>query len=92
MIKYVKSESTVRPEAIDTESSKTTVYLRRNIKEVARTDELAGDDVTFYEYEEAKLTKEEYRQYINVIEAENIRKMMADLAYLALCTGVDLED
>lgn len=56
---YNKSQSTVRPDTVDTTSSKTTVYLRRNIKEITSED----SSFTTYEYEEAKLTKEEYDKY-----------------------------
>lgn len=91
MLKWKKSESTVIPETIDTISSKTTVYIRRNIKEVSRTDEMSGKDVIFYKYEEAKLTHAEYQKYLQMVEAVNMRQMRADLDYISLCTGINLE-
>lgn len=52
----VESYSQTRPLEVDTVSSKTTVYIRRNIREVAN-EEGAG---THWKMEEAKITKEEY--------------------------------
>ena len=56
---YAKSKSTIKPELIDTTSSNTTVYIRQNIVENTKPDEMTGDKTVFYEYEEAKRTKEE---------------------------------
>ena len=49
---YVKSESTIKPELIDTTSYKTTVYIRKNIIEKERIDKETGDSTTYYEYDE----------------------------------------
>ena len=90
-LNYVKSQSSVKPELIDTTSSKSTVYLRKNIVEVERND--MNDDIltTFYEYDEAKLTKEEYQEYLKELEIMDIQKQRADIDYIALMCGVDLE-
>ena len=64
ILNYVKSQSSIKPELIDTTSSKTTVYLRKNIVEVEKTNESDNTSTTFYEYEEAKLTKQEYQEYL----------------------------
>lgn len=90
-MQWTKSESTVMPETVDTTSSKTMVYLRRGIEEKQRTDETSGDEMTFYEYEEAKMTRAEYEEYMQVVEAVNMRQIRADVDYIALCAGVDLE-
>lgn len=90
-MKWIKSESTEIPEIVDTTSSKTSVYFRRNIREISRTDEQTGDIVTVYEHEEAKMTKEEYAEYLQVTEAVNMLQIRADVDYIALCAGVDLE-
>lgn len=88
-MEWNKSESTVRPETIT--SSKTTVYLRRNIKETKLIDEISDTETTFYKYEEAKLTHAEYEEYLQLAEVVNMRQMRADVDYIALCAGVDLE-
>ena len=69
ILNYTKSYSSVKPELIDTTSSKTTVYLRKNIieRQIANednSDEWHNPTVSVYEYDEAKLTKEEYNQYL----------------------------
>ena len=80
-LNYIKSQSSVKPELIDTISSKTTVYLRKNIIEIEVLNE---DDTTtiFYEYDEAKLTKEEYQKYLKELEIIDIQKHRADIDYL----------
>ena len=90
-LNYIKSQSSIKPELIDTTSSKTTVYLRKNIIEVERTSE--NDDTTtiFYKYDEAKLTKEEYQEYLKELEIIDIQKQRADIDYIALMSGIDLE-
>lgn len=85
-----KSESTERPDEVDTTSSKTTVFLRKNIKEVQRKNEISENETTYYEYEEAKMTKEEYEKYLKVAEAVNMRQIRADVDYIALCSGIEL--
>ena len=60
-ITWYKSESTVRPPEVDYESSPTTIYLHRKIKKTER--EIDSVTVTYYEYEEAKLTPAEYAVY-----------------------------
>ena len=88
---YVKSESTIKPELIDTTCSKTTVYIRKNIIEKERMDKETGDSTTYYEYDEAKLTKEEYQEYLKELEIIDIQKQRADIDYIALMSGIDLE-
>ena len=92
ILNYVKSQSSVKPELIDTTSSKTTVYIRQNIVEVEKTNESDDTSTTFYEYEEAKLTKKEYDQYLKELSIIDIQQQRADIDYIALMTGVDLEE
>ena len=92
ILNYVKSQSSVKPELIDTTSSKTTVYIRQNIVEVEKTNESDNTSTTFYEYEEAKLTKKEYDQYLKELSIIDIQQQRADIDYIALMTGVDLEE
>ena len=88
---YAKSKSTIKPELIDTTSSKTTVYIRQNIVENIKTDEMSGEGIVFYEYEEAKLTKAEYQEYLKELEIIDIQQQRADIDYIALMSGIDLE-
>ena len=91
ILNYVKSQSSIKPELIDTTSSKTTVYIRQNIVEVEKTNESDNTSTTFYEYEEAKLTKQEYQEYLKELSIIDIQQQRADIDYIALMTGVDLE-
>ena len=90
-LNYVKSQSSVKPDLVDTISSKVVVYIRKNIVENIKTDEMYGEETVFYEYEEAKLTKEEYQEYMKELEIIDIQKQRADIDYIALMSGIDLE-
>lgn len=83
-LNYRKSSSTIRPELLDTTSSRTTVYIRRNIEEEVRTDPMSETTCTYYNYEEATMTKNEYKDY-------QIQQQRADIDYISIMTGVDLE-
>ena len=87
-LNYIKSQSSVKPDLVDTTSSKVVVYLRQNIVENIKTDEMSGEKTTFYEYEEAKLTKAEYQEYLKELEIVDIHKQRADIDYIMLMTGI----
>ena len=87
-LNYVKSQSSVKPDLIDTTSSKTTVYIRQNIVENIKTDEMSGEETVFYEYEEAKLTKQEYQEYLKELEIIDIQQQRADIDYIMLMMGI----
>ena len=72
-LKLYKSQSAVKPELIDTTSSKKVVYIRQNIVETV------VDDTTFYEYDEAKLTKAEYEEYLKELEATDTLETVENL-------------
>ena len=72
-LNFIKSQSSVKPELIDTISSKKVVYIRQNIVEVQK------DDATFYDYEEAKLTKDEYKEYLAELEAQDTLETIENL-------------
>ena len=72
-LEFYKSSSSVKPELIDTTSSKKVVYIRQNIVEVQK------DDTLFYEYDEAKITKDEYKEYLDEIKAQDTLKVIENL-------------
>lgn len=85
-LNYIKSQSSVYPELVDTTSSKKVVYLRQNVVEVTTTDEFSGETYVYYEYDEAKLTKDEYPQYLKELsstetlkEIENLKTQISEL-------------
>lgn len=79
ILNYVKSQSSVKPELVDTTSSKSTVYLRKNIVEIEKTNESDDTSTIFYEYDEAKLSKEEYQEYLKELDATNALQTIEDL-------------
>lgn len=87
-LNYVKSQSSVKPDLVDTTSSKVVVYLRQNIVENIKTDEMSGEETVFYEYDEAKLTKQEYQEYLKELEIIDIQQQRADIDYIMLMTGI----
>ena len=70
---FKKSQSTVKPELVDTTSPKKVVYIRQNIVETV------VEDTTYYEYDEAKLTKAEYQEYLKELEASNVSETIENL-------------
>lgn len=89
-LNYKKSESAIAPPQIDTTSSKKVVYIRKNIAEERRTDELNGETYIRYRYDEAKIPKAEYTQYQREMESREMRQVRADTDYIALMVGVEL--
>ena len=88
-LNYEKAYSDVEPDLVDATSSKSTVYIRQNVVEhTTKTD--SGNTMTSYEYEEAKLTREEYEEYKKQLNIIDIEKQRADIDFLALLTGADL--
>ena len=79
ILNYIKSQSSVKPDLVDTTSSKTTVYIRQNIVENIKTDEMTGEETVFYEYEEAKLTKEEYQEYLKELNGSDTLQTIENL-------------
>ena len=49
---------------------------------------LASEETVFYEYEEAKLTKAEYQEYLKELEIIDIQQQRADIDYIMLMMGI----
>ena len=78
-LNFIKSQSSVKPDLVDTTSSKVVVYLSQNIVENIKTDEMSGEETVFYEYEEAKLTKEEYQEYLKEFNSSDTLQTIENL-------------
>lgn len=78
-LNWHKSQSGTEPEEILV--AKTTVFIRKNVEEKER--EIEDEKETYFEYDEAILTKAEYAQYL----AETNR---ADIDYICMEVGVEL--
>lgn len=70
-IEWYKSESTAKPAAICLDWSPRNVYLHRNIRQEERED-IDGQTVTMWVYEEAKLSRADYAIYAAAQTAEDI--------------------
>ena len=84
-LNYYKSESDTMPEEIDTASSPTTVYLRKNIRAEERKDPETGETRTVFAYDEAKMPRQEYVDYLS-------GKTQADVEYLYMMGGYDYDE
>lgn len=73
---YKYSESAIKP--VEVEVGKRAVYLRKDIAEEERYDESSETSVTFWTYQEAKLTPEEFAEYSNILLATNAIKGVND--------------
>ena len=85
-LNFIKSQSSVKPDLVDTTSSKTTVYVRQNIVEKEKAventngeDNDATSTTVFYEYDEAKLTKEEYQEYLKELNSSDTLQTIENL-------------
>lgn len=80
------AEGKERPAIVDETSSKSWVYVRRNIEEFEREDETdPAIKEKFYRWEEMKIRKEDYPIY--QLEVQNA----ANLDYIAMMTDVEIE-
>lgn len=77
-LKFYKSESAIYPNLVDDTSSKVVTYIRQNIVEKQITND-NGENYTYYEYDEAKLTKEEYEQYLSEMESTETLQTVENL-------------
>ena len=81
--KKVHGSQAEQPPEFDTTSSPTTVYQRRNVKRVI-IENGDGTKSELWEYEERKMTREEYSEFERV-------KMQSNIAYLSMMTGINLD-
>ncbi len=72
-----------RPAEVDTTSSPTTVYLRRNIKQITETDE-SGNEHKVWQYEEREMTVAEYADYLASLETPATKMIMQSLSAIEL--------
>ena len=54
-----------KPSELDTSSSAYFVYQRKNIERVTFTDEMSGGTYEMWQYDERKLTKDEYAKMLD---------------------------
>ena len=71
MNEWYSGESTVNPVLIDANSSKKYVYVRRNVEQHERIDEMIGDTMTYYAFEEIKIPRDVYDIFAKTNALEN---------------------
>ena len=77
---YHKSSADYFPELVDITSSPTTVYLRKNVREIEVTDEVTSEKRIAYEYDEAIITKDEYINMLRT-QTEELESVVAEILY-----------
>lgn len=81
MFKLVQGN--IKPNFLDIENN---IYIvRKDVKDISYVDE-EKRKVAMFEWQEAQMTAEEYSQY------KLVEKNAGDIEYIAMMTGVDLED
>lgn len=60
----VKGTQAEKPAAVDQESSNTYIYLRKNIEQVEVKDKMTGTTTKCWQYDEAKITANQYAVYL----------------------------
>ena len=77
--KHVEGYQTSRPKEVDLESSPTTAYMRKNIKEVPNEGE-----GTHWEYDEIQMPREDFAAYAYSLIIEKQKSMDVTLAEILL--------
>lgn len=86
-----------QPEAVDTKSSPTTVYLNKNVKRATKTDPMSGSTVEYWQCERATLTIKEYEEYADTLqlfttpEYEALKKQVEEQAMALAEVAVNTE-
>lgn len=79
--KTVHDSRVEEPAIIDTTSSESTVYERRNIRQETRTMEMGGGDpvtITEWVYEQREYTKEEYAMMLSPA-IQGVQQSLSDI-------------
>lgn len=82
--KKVRGSQEVKPEELDITTSASTVYQRKNIERIA-IDNDDGSTTELWEYDERELTRDEFAEL-------QIARSRADIDYIAMETGVDIDE
>lgn len=79
-IVYSHHEGTqvIKPPVLDTDSSKSAIYLRKNIQQEEKEDKQSGTKIKVWSYDEAILTPAEYERFKEDASAELLAKSSTD--------------
>ena len=76
-VTFYRAESDTRPSA--TERGKQTMYIRKNITEKQREDDVTGETATYYEYDEAAMSFADFELYNDELRLDDIETVLAEL-------------
>lgn len=79
-------QSSERPDELDLVSSHVYNYVRRNIEDKTSEDEQTGEQIVYYEFEEAKIKKTDWALYQKLVSHDDA----LDDVYAALTELADL--
>lgn len=65
---WKKVESNTKPNEV--EITNDGIYVRRNITEATKKDEMSETEVTYFEYEENLMTENEYSMYQDLLNTQ----------------------
>lgn len=77
-----------RPSAVDTTSSSSVVYLRKNIQQIEKEDPETKEIITLWGYDEAVISHEEYEELLTIAQ----EKARSDIDFMAIMLEVDLDE
>lgn len=81
---WYKTESLTRPSTTNTNSSRSYNYMRRNIVEKQRVDDITNEVITYFEYEEIKIPKVEWEVFLQAMANA------ATIDYIAMMADIDI--
>lgn len=84
MTDWYKAQAMEKPGEYDTTSSPTTVYQRKDIKQVKLPAMEDGEAPEGYEYQERIMTREEYQQLQAELESPATKMIMQQLSAIEL--------
>lgn len=79
-------ESTTQPSMIDTTTSRNWIYVRKDIHAEERTDEMTGETMTVWVWQEMKVTRDNWELY------KAVERNTANIDYIAMMSDIEIEE
>ena len=88
--KKVQGSQAEKPKEFDTTSSAVVVYQRKNIERITVEDEMSGETYELWQYDERKMSREEYAVLIADLQQAQIDQNRADIEFISAMADIDL--
>jgi len=88
--KKAQGSQVEKPQEFDTATSAVIVYQRKNIERITVKDEMSGQTVEMWQYDERELTHEEYAVVIAEVQQAQIDQNRADIEFISAMSDIDL--